>query len=95
MEPIYAASLAQKRNIYLFHGAVWLLGMSLIGLVAWRTQRESVERSRAERAEIMASYDGLTGLYNHRMFYSLLEEEIARTLRHHPAHEPRYCEFSV
>lgn len=82
LEPIYAASLAQKRNIYLSHGIAWLSGMSLIGLVAWRSKREIAARARAEIAEVLASHDGLTGLYNHRMFYSLLEEEIARTRRY-------------
>ncbi len=82
MAPIYAASRAQARNIKLFHGAAWLLGSGLIGLVAWRSQRESAERARAEHAEELASHDGLTGLYNHREFYSLLEDEIARTQRY-------------
>ena len=40
------------------------------------------DRKRAEQAEELASRDSLTGLYNHRTFYSLLEEEIARTQRY-------------
>lgn len=82
LEPIYAASVAQERNIYLFHGIAWLSGMGLIGLVAWRSKRESTALARAEKAEDLASHDGLTGLYNHRMFYTLLEDEIARTRRY-------------
>lgn len=82
LEPIFAASWAQRRNIYLFHGTVWLFGIGLIGLVAWRSKRESAERTRAEKAEVLANYDGLTGLYNHRTFYALLEDEIARTRRY-------------
>jgi diguanylate cyclase (GGDEF)-like protein len=82
MEPIYSASRAQDRNIKLFHGAAWLLGTGLIGLVAWFNKRESAERARAEHAEELASHDGLTGLYNHRMFYSLLSEEIVRAQRY-------------
>lgn len=82
LEPIFAASEAQHRNIHWFHGTAWLFGVSLIGLVAWRSKRESAERIRAEKAEMLARYDGLTGLYNHRMFYSLLEDEIARTQRY-------------
>ena len=39
------------------------------------------ERKRAEQAEEMASRDSLTGLYNHRAFYALLKDEIARSLR--------------
>jgi diguanylate cyclase (GGDEF)-like protein len=39
-----------------------------------------------ERAlEHLATHDGLTGLYNHRSFYQLLEEEVARARRYdHP-----------
>ncbi|MDZ4201539.1 MAG: diguanylate cyclase [Gallionella sp.] len=41
---------------------------------------------RIERDELMlhnlASRDGLTGLYNHRMFYIMLEEEISRSRRY-------------
>ncbi len=82
LEPIYTASRAQARNINLFHGAAWLLGMGLIGLVALGSKRESAARERAEQAEEQASRDGLTGLYNHRMFYALLQEEIVRTQRY-------------
>ena len=82
MEPIYAASRAQNRNINLFHGAAWLLGVGLIGLVASGSKRESAERERAEQAEELASHDGLAGLYNHRMFYSLLNDEMVRTQRY-------------
>lgn len=39
------------------------------------------ERKRAEQAEEMASRDSLTGLYNHRTFYALLRDEIARSQR--------------
>jgi diguanylate cyclase (GGDEF)-like protein len=86
MEPIYSASRAHNRDINLFHGAAWLLGMGLIGLVAWGSKRESAERERAEQAEERASHDGLTGLYNHRTFYSILGSEIIRAQRFkHPA----------
>jgi diguanylate cyclase (GGDEF)-like protein/PAS domain S-box-containing protein len=47
--------------------------------------RDITERKRAELAEELAeelaSRDGLTGLYNHRTFYSLLRDEIVRTQR--------------
>ncbi len=51
--------------------------------------RDITERKRieAERVQLMkqldelASHDGLTGLYNHRMFYKLLEDELARAKR--------------
>lgn len=43
--------------------------------------RDTTERRRAERAEELASRDSLTSLYNHRMFYALLQDEMARTRR--------------
>jgi signal transduction histidine kinase len=50
MEPLYAISRAQDRNITLFHGAAWLVGMGLIGVVALRSKWESAERGRAVQA---------------------------------------------
>jgi len=43
--------------------------------------RDTTERRRAEQAEELASRDSLTSLYNHRMFYTLLQDEMARTRR--------------
>ena len=43
--------------------------------------RDITERRRAERAEELASRDSLTDLYNHRTFYALLKDEVARTRR--------------
>ncbi|MBI4921950.1 MAG: diguanylate cyclase [Devosia nanyangense] len=43
--------------------------------------RDITERRRAEQAEELASRDSLTGLYNHRTFYALLEDETVRALR--------------
>jgi len=43
--------------------------------------RDITERRRAERAEERASRDSLTDLYNHRTFYALLRDEVARTRR--------------
>jgi len=38
-----------------------------------------------QRLNELANHDGLTGLYNHRMFYVLLQEELARAQRfNHP-----------
>ena len=50
LEPIYTISRAQDRNINLFHGAAWLLGIGLIGMVALGNRRESAERKQAEQA---------------------------------------------
>jgi two-component system, cell cycle response regulator len=36
-----------------------------------------------QQAQLLATRDGLTGLYNHRFFYQRLEEEISRSVRHH------------
>ncbi|MBK9608416.1 MAG: GGDEF domain-containing protein [Betaproteobacteria bacterium] len=47
--------------------------------------RDITDRKRAEQAEELASRDGLTGLYNHRTFYSFLKDEIVRAQRYdHP-----------
>ena len=54
-----------------------------VGVLA--VARDITERLRAEQAEELASRDGLTGLYNHRTFYALLNDEIFRTQRfNHP-----------
>ena len=45
--------------------------------------RDITDRRRAERAEDLANHDGLTSLYNHRTFYSLLTEEMGRADRFH------------
>ena len=49
---------------------------SLIGVF-----RDITDRKRAEKAEDMASHDGLTNLYNYRKFHSLLKDEIIRSQR--------------
>jgi diguanylate cyclase (GGDEF)-like protein/PAS domain S-box-containing protein len=43
--------------------------------------RDITERKRAEQAEELARRDGLTGLFNHRTFYSLLTDETVRAQR--------------
>jgi diguanylate cyclase (GGDEF)-like protein/PAS domain S-box-containing protein len=43
--------------------------------------KDITERKRAEQAEELASRDSLTNLYNHRTFYSLLKDEVARARR--------------
>jgi diguanylate cyclase (GGDEF)-like protein len=82
LEPIYTASRPQVRNITLFHGAAWLLGMAFVWFVALVNERGSAGRERTEQAEELAGRDGLTGLYNHNKFYSLLKDEIVRTQRY-------------
>ncbi len=47
---------------------------------AFNAMAEKLERSQAELKEL-ATHDGLTGLYNHRTFHALLEDELARAKR--------------
>ncbi len=42
---------------------------------------ERIERDRYQ-LEVMATHDGLTGLYNHRMFHHLCQDEIDRSVRY-------------
>lgn len=55
---------------------LFILFYWLIGKVGRRIEHDE------QRLQNLAIRDGLTGLYNHRTFYSLLEEELQRSLRH-------------
>lgn len=44
--------------------------------------RQQMAQKHLEQVEVLAAHDGLTGLYNHRIFYKLLEEELNRVDRH-------------
>jgi two-component system cell cycle response regulator len=48
--------------------------------IAFNTMADALETSRMELTEL-ANHDGLTGLYNHQRFYTLLNEELARGKR--------------
>jgi len=60
--------------------------------VCWRRRALAAEahaegrvadlRASADRLELLAAVDGLTGVLNHRGFHQRLEEEIARAVRH-------------
>lgn len=68
----------------LFNGVA--IGVLIVTLVVWIFYRlaRRVGRHIERDEEVMrrlATHDGLTGLYNHRMFYALLEEELLRTKR--------------
>jgi diguanylate cyclase (GGDEF)-like protein len=61
-------------------GALFLFFYWLVGRIGQRIE------SNEKELQDLASHDGLTGLFNHRSFYSLLEDEIARAGRYkHPA----------
>jgi diguanylate cyclase (GGDEF)-like protein/PAS domain S-box-containing protein len=62
-------------NASLYHGEKGEVAGVLV------VARDITDRNRAEAAEEMASRDSLTDLYNHRTFYSLLQDEIIRTQR--------------
>ncbi len=47
---------------------------------AFNAMADKLEKTQAELKEL-ASHDGLTGLYNHRMFHTLLAHELARGKR--------------
>lgn len=64
---------------------------SAVGIMRDITERKRMEAqlkaSLAEKEVLvqslneLATHDGLTGLYNHRTFYALLEDELARAIR--------------
>jgi diguanylate cyclase (GGDEF)-like protein len=71
-ETLYIGSLAMlSAGILLFIIFYWLVGK--IGRRIEYDERE---------LQNLAIRDGLTGLYNHRTFYSLLEDELQRSQRH-------------
>jgi len=60
-----------------------VVGFLLLGFFYWQVGRIGRRIEGDERAlEELATHDGLTGLYNHRTFYTLLEDEIGRARRY-------------
>ena len=57
-------------------GALFIFFYWLVGKIGKR-----IEHNEKELRDI-ATHDGLTGLYNHKFFYTLLEDEIARASRY-------------
>ncbi len=58
---------------------------NLLGIVSAQTSMTLERASYFQQQEDLARLDGLTGLYNHRMFQDSLREEIKRTRRYnHP-----------
>jgi diguanylate cyclase (GGDEF)-like protein len=71
-DTMYISSLAMiSAGVTLFIIFYWL-----IGKVGQRIEHDE------QKLQNLAIHDGLTGLYNHRTFYSLLEDELKRSLRH-------------
>lgn len=63
-----------------------VMGAVLFWLFFWLVGRVGRRIEHDEQLLLeLARHDGLTGLYNHRTFYALLEDEIARAVRYqHP-----------
>ncbi len=72
------------RTVYVGSIAALVAGMLLLGFFYWQVGRigRRIEAD-AQELEQLATHDGLTGLYNHRQFYTLLEDEIDRARRYH------------
>lgn len=70
------------RVVYVGSAIGMVIAAFLFGFFYWLVGQVGGQLERHERAlEELATHDGLTGLYNHRTFYTLLEDEIARAKR--------------
>ena len=72
-----------RNTVYLISILLFIVGCMLIIFFYWLVGRigQRIENDEKELHEL-SRYDGLTDLYNHRTFYSLLEEEIERASRY-------------
>lgn len=74
---------SSRQTIYGGAAAGVLIISLLVAFFYRLTGRIGRRIENEERAlEHLATHDGLTGLYNHRSFYQLLEEEVARARRY-------------
>lgn len=73
---------AVLRTVYAGSLTALVIGILLFVFFNWQVGRigRRIE-SNAQVLEQLATHDGLTGLYNHRTFYTLLEAEITRARR--------------
>ncbi len=76
-------TLARKT---VFAGTItaFVVGGTLLVFFYWLVGRigQRIESNEKKLREL-ATHDGLTGLYNHRSFYNILENEIACSQRYH------------
>ena len=72
-----------KQSVRVASVASIISGIILFVFFFWQVGRvgERIENDE-QKLHDLASRDGLTGLYNHRTFYSMLEDEVARTHRY-------------
>ena len=75
--------LDSKKIVYLGNIIVFAMGAILIFFFYWLVGRigRRIEINEKELRKL-ATHDGLTGLYNHRTFYHILEDEIVRSQRY-------------
>lgn len=79
---ISANFTASRRMLYLGDSIGAVISGLLLGFFYWLVGRvgQRIERDENEMQRL-ATRDGLTGLYNHRTFYALLADELARAQR--------------
>ncbi|MEW6312756.1 MAG: diguanylate cyclase [Pseudomonadota bacterium] len=76
-------ALAQ-RTMWVGSLATLLMSGLLMGFFYWRVKKIAAELEHKEQVLLqLASHDGLTGLLNHKSFYTLLIEEVERAQRYH------------
>ena len=72
-----------QETMYVTSSAMFFAGIVLFILFYWLIGKIGRRIEQDEKAlQNLAIRDGLTGLYNHRTFYSLLEDELQRSLRY-------------
>lgn len=83
LEDISRETDSARRIVVLSSMIALVAGGILFGFFYWLVGRigTQLESQRSIMADL-AMYDGLTKLLNHRMFYILLEQEVARMRRH-------------
>lgn len=80
---VSAEENAARKTVYAGSLTALVVGGALFIFFYWLVGRigHHIERNEKELHNL-ATHDGLTGLYNHRTFYTILEDEIARARRY-------------